>query len=318
MKTTLLFRILLLGSFWLILSEPLDAQDAALYNQAQVNAFNDSIVPGTVHINGHDITDISPLLKLKHAGNLRIRGTSLSDLSGLDSLKTLSGKLEIDDNDGLSNIDALSKLETINKLEVGRNDRLSNLDGLGGLRGGIDTIILHHTDLIQIDSLMGLSGELDLLDIRFNELLNLDGLIGLTGVDEMYIYESNIVSIDGLYNLRNSRKIDLRMNDLFSLSALAQLDVSESIEIRISSLVRLDAFYPVQELESLSISNCKYLTDFSGLDSLRHVDQLFLNDLMVFTTDVLDFSALNQLSGNISELTISGVKDLTDLSILDD
>ncbi|MEM6347219.1 MAG: T9SS type A sorting domain-containing protein [Bacteroidota bacterium] len=313
---TILFRLLLLSSLCLWTS--LHAQDAALYNQAKVNAFNDSIVPGTVHINGHDITDISPLLKLKHAGNLRIRGTSLTDLSGLDSLKTLTGKLEIDDNDDLTNIDALHNLETLNKLQIGRNEELKNLNGLGGLHGGIDTIFLERTDLTQIDSLMGLRGDVKVLDIRFNELINLDGLIGITGAEEMYIYESKLLSIDGLYNLRNSRIVDLRLVDIFSLSALAQLDVTESIYVNITGLHRLDAFYPVRQLASLSITNCHYLSDFSGLDSLRSVDHLFLNDVMIYTTDVLDVSGLNQLSGSISEVIISGVKDLRDMSIFDD
>ncbi|MFK7921152.1 MAG: T9SS type A sorting domain-containing protein [Bacteroidia bacterium] len=314
---TILIRGLVLGSFFCFLLSYLSAQDADLYNQAQVNAFNDSIVPGTVHINGSDITDLTPLLKLKSAGNLRIRNTRLSNLAGLDSLKSIGGKLEIEDNNDLTNIDALSNLESINKLEMSGNRNLTNLDGLGGLSGSIDTIYLYRTDLSQIDSLMGLAGDLKLLDIRQNELINLDGLIGITGADKMIIHESKILSIDGLYSMRESRIVDLRLGDLFSLSALAQLNVSESISLR-CPIQRLDAFYPVRSLESLTISNCDFLTNFSGLDSLKHVDHLQLHDLMVYTTDILDFSALNQLSGSIMDVSISEVKDLEDLSILDD
>ena len=181
---TILFRLLLCGSTFLGLLPLLHAQDAALYNQARVNAFNDSIVPGTVHINGNDITDISPLLKLKHAGNLRIRGTSLTNLAGLDSLKSLSGKLEIENNNDLTNIDALHNLKSLSKLELGRNRELTNIDGLGGLEGSIDTILIEHSELTHLDGLMGLSGHIDLLDLRFNELINLDGLIGFTAMTQ--------------------------------------------------------------------------------------------------------------------------------------
>lgn len=83
-------------------------------------------------------------------GELRIIGTSLTGLAGLECLNAVGERLWIDDNDSLtSNLDGLDNLSTIGLyLEITNNDTLANLDGLSGLTSIGESIMVIQNSIL--------------------------------------------------------------------------------------------------------------------------------------------------------------------------
>lgn len=164
-----------------------------------------------------DLGVLSGITYLK--GNLRIVQSSLTDLTGLESLLCISGNLEIAENLSLANLDGLSNLEQIggflkvgtNKLgdeEAGPNSALQNISGLGKLKHiGTHLWITKNPLITDIDALGQITTAQNVVITANAALTNIDGLSNLTEIRGYlklgHKNESNasLQNVDGLANV---------------------------------------------------------------------------------------------------------------------
>jgi hypothetical protein len=117
-----------------------------LLNQNAVNNFSSCItkIEGQLWIQGFLVTDLSPLGNLEEVtGNVTIRNSSLTDLTGLEKLKDIGGALQVMYNNNLANIAALDALTKINSyLYVWFNQKLTSLTGLENVSNVAGNLII--------------------------------------------------------------------------------------------------------------------------------------------------------------------------------
>jgi len=186
--------------------------DITFSTQAAIDAFRDS-----------DCTEIT--------GNVTIRGNDITNLEGLENIKSIGGFLNIRSNNGLLSLRGLENLRSIRGyLIIVYNNQLESLHGLENLisiRG--DFYIGYHE---QLASLSGLE-----------RLENIGG--------DFYIgYHEQLESLHGLGNITSIRG-DLTIDSNSGLLSLSGLDQLESIE------------------GALYITSNAELTDISGLASIN-------------------------------------------------
>ena len=116
-------------------------------SQADVDAWLScyTIIDGHLTIK-NSVSDLGPLIGLEEVtGHLKIKSTDLTDLTGLDSLKTIGGKLQIHKNNDMTSLTGLEKLEYVDKnLQMFRNFDLGDCCSIHDLldNGGVDGSVL--------------------------------------------------------------------------------------------------------------------------------------------------------------------------------
>jgi len=162
------------------------------------------------------------------AGDLSITATDITNLVGLDNIKSVKGTFFVTGSTMLKNFEGLSKLERIgDAVRIQSNEGLTSFEGLNNLRVVAgeycylegSPLIKNLNGLNKLDSVMGIfqvwgMDEMTRLEgleslkyvandfaiFRNNNLKNLSGLSGLMQVDgSMRVYENNtITSLEGL------------------------------------------------------------------------------------------------------------------------
>jgi hypothetical protein len=139
-------------------------------------------------------------------GNLIIRNTALTNLSGLDSLTSVGGYLAIQNNGVLTSLSALSNLNSVGGwLDIYNNEALTSLTGLNNLTSVDGDLEIEENDFLSslnaLSKLTSVGGE---LWIESNApLTSLTGLENLTSVGGNIGIESNasLTNLCGLYNV---------------------------------------------------------------------------------------------------------------------
>ncbi len=137
-------------------------------------------------------------------GNLIIQqqGTSdqITDISGLSSLTTINGDLNIRDNPSLPNLTGLDNISTVGgMLQVRNNDAagFTSLSGLGGLTSvGTDVLILYNDNLANVNALSSLTHIAGKIQAQDNPLLtSLTGLDNVSGITNLTIGSNAALSM---------------------------------------------------------------------------------------------------------------------------
>jgi hypothetical protein len=252
-----------------------------------------------VHIAGEDITNLDGLSILTSVrGNMVIgdhfgANSSLSSLTGLDSLTTIGGSLDVRHNDILTNLAGLDNLTYIGgNLSIYDNHDLANLTGLEGLNylpGNLSIGIyflggnFSLTDLTGLDNLASIGGNLSIAEN--SALTTLTGLEMLTNIGASFVLNENY--------------------DLVSLTALESLthlggNLSIKYNRNLNSLMGLDRLTSVNG--GLSVVGNPVLTNLTGLDGLASIG----GDLrIIWNYDLTNLTGLNNIdAGSISALFI--------------
>ncbi|MCF0075386.1 T9SS type A sorting domain-containing protein [Dyadobacter sp. CY261] len=292
--------------------------DLKLNSQAAVNDFNSSCktVKGDITINGADITDLSPL----------------------QNIETIEGKLTIQNNSSLPNLKGLEKLTSVQHLLLYTNDLLTDLSGLEGLKvvSGISHIRFH-SKLTSLKGLDNLSTVNSLYVSNNDLLLNLSGLGSLETVTDLLSISvsKKLTSLTGLTKLTSVRRIIVGENDI--LTDLTGLETLQSVTYQMhitlnKSLLSLNGLSNLSYLSEVYITSNDVLPSLSGLETVGSVSWIVvgenkkltsltgLNNLAFATNMIIRANALlTSLSGldnltNIGWLQISGNAELLSLS----
>ena len=305
--------------FSTVLIQPLSAQDVTLNSQAEINAFDQSVVNGNLRIFGDEtVTDLSPLDVLTEVtGSLGIFSTNVTNLKGLANLVAVGRGIDIEDNAKLVSLQGLENITELNNLFIAFNNRLTNLQGLEGLvrvEGGL--ILLENTALNNLEGLNNLTSTGNLaIDNGFaSNLESLRALKNLTTINGYLVINSTGIStLEGLDNLTFiGGSLDIERNkQLTSLKALSKLSfVGGSLDIELNS--QLSDLQGLEGLTSLGSENDRpfgllirstSLVNLQGLDNVTSIKgDVFIEDNTSLTT----------LQGLDSLTTIEGALRVTD------
>lgn len=278
--------------------------------------------------NNYDITDISAVANMPYLENLRLRGTSVQDLSPLSGLTELrqlqfgdaawDTAVDLTPLTTLTNLDYLSLPASMAPTDLSPLGELTNLTGLSfdGSSSNNGWI----TDLTWLSKL----DKIDQLYLPVGELTSLKGLEGATSLTDLNLYGSlYITDLTPLESLPNLQRLYLYGNgnsggvvEIKDLSCLSKLTKLSEINLQTSGLESLKGIENLTELTSLRIYlNGSYdsavLRDISALKNLTHLKELQL----YASPDIQDFSALSGLT-SLTKLNFYGNFVCSDLSFL--
>ena len=177
-------------------------------SQAQINSFpaNCTIIDGPVKIIGSGITNLSGLNNVtKINGWLEIRKTNLGNLTGLNHLESVQG-ISINRNNNLHNVWALQNLtECEEGILISDNDALIDLKGFGGITETQRVHVRYNENLENLNGLENITHFVDgasidsrWLHITYNK--NLQDIWDIEGIDHnsfshVQIYKNDFLSI---------------------------------------------------------------------------------------------------------------------------
>jgi hypothetical protein len=280
----------------------------------------------------YKVTSLQPLSRLQSiTGDLAIgfrrgdhnpweeEGTvGVQDLSGLDSLTSISGSLQIERNPQLRSLDGMNNLATL-----GGNLIIGGGDANPVFGGDADNPLLTEVDALA--KLTRINGN---LIVTHNPLLeNLDGLANVHIVDGDIVigpvpfFVGNSIGLHSL-GLKNLAEVkgnfqiagDSLLQNLDGLEKLQKVGGILSIYNH-SKLTDIDALQNLEAVGGLEIASNDSLGDFEGLDHLQTIHGLGLK--ISFNQSLTSLAGLGGLTSIKGELTIDSNDRLTSLDGLD-
>ncbi len=306
-----------------------------LNSQSQVDSFlvnyhDCEELTGTIQIvSAADdyITNLTGLASIKSiSGSLLIaNNTYLEDLIGLDNLEFVGGDMAITNNAGLLSLDGLSGLIHIgDKLQINANPNLNNLDGLNSLSGSITKISIYdNQDLQSIalsDQLLQITDELLVVDN--SSLLEISGASALHTIENLSIRSNVTLSSLPDFESLNSigHDLQIRLNPAMqSISGFNQLmEVGRDLKLReLTDLQSITGFNGPLEIErDLEITNNGGDWSLQGFTNLTSIEGDLAISENVGLTEIQSFGQLQTVGQEIdifnnNELTvISGFHEL--------
>ncbi|MGG7661801.1 T9SS type A sorting domain-containing protein [Dyadobacter sp. BHUBP1] len=302
MKTALcrFLQICLLNSliFPALKAQTCSFTDLRLNSQSAVNSFSSSCktINGNITVSGADITDLTPL----------------------QNIETMNGRLTIQNNPALASLSGLKNLAVAQHVLIYYNDLLNDLTGLEKLKSIWGTThIRYNKGLVNLKGLDSLANASTFYITNNDSLTSLSGLGSLETVSDILAIGSNksLASLNGLTKLNAVSRINIGENDgLADLSGLEQL-TSVSYQINITSNKNLTSLNGLTSLNYLSeayISNNDLLTDLSGLDNISSVYWLVVGE----NSGLTSLAGLHNLT-SATNFIIRGNDLLPDLSGLE-
>jgi probable HAF family extracellular repeat protein len=160
-------------------------------------------------------------------GNVSIKGTALTDLTGLSGLVAVGGTLSLEDNTVLrslhgfenlrkvfqlsmlrntavESLSALSRLKLLSALQIYGHPTLSNLNGFQGVTNISWAEVVNNAGLTSLEGLGNVASVYSYLDVRLNpRLVDLHGLEGVASVGNLVQIMDNptLTSLSGLGNV---------------------------------------------------------------------------------------------------------------------
>ena len=136
-------------------------------------------------------------------------------------------------------------------------------------------------DISMLNALKNLT-YLDLTDGRINDISVLSGMTDLT---ELYLGQNSIQEIDALRELKKLTKLDLSNNRVTSANALSELVDLRELDLHGNSIQYVRPLQNLTKLRKLDASDNVFMNDFSALEKLTELEELYLRDNPIFSID---------------------------------
>lgn len=237
-------------------------------------------------------------------------------------------RLDIHNNEMLSDLSPLSKLTTLQEINLS-STQVSDLSPL------IDLEYLKHLNIssTQIKDLKQLSrlSNLEYLDISHTKVDDLSQLSKLVYLRKLFLNNSQVHTLSEIASLVKLQYIDISGNKIMDLSPLSNLKNLQQINC---SNIQLPELLWIKSLSELLQCNCSntFISDLSPLSGLKKLQQLNcsgtqVHDLKPLSNllDLNDINFKNTRIGNLSplsnltalkkiEVSYTLIKDLSPLS----
>ncbi|WP_162495552.1 T9SS type B sorting domain-containing protein [Confluentibacter flavum] len=283
--------------------------DVTLGTQSDVDNFISTypaceIIDGDLII-GFSVTDISGITSIKRIeGSLRILYSGITTVSNFSNLEFIGGDFELKENTNLTVIENINQLQTIG----GGLKIYTNYGGLNTIKGfnSLDIVVGEFT-IEQNPSLEIISGFDKLKKVGDFQISNNDSLIGIPKFNQLVdvgwdldISGNDLLNtIDGFNSLT---EVFLAMNIKFNASLVTilgfdSLNKIQNLNIGEGPITNIPSFSNIININSINITGTKlaYLDGFNNLQVIQGIDPHF---------------GILYLNGNDELLEISGFKEL--------
>ncbi len=235
-------------------------------------------------------------------GDVKVKGSGISNLNGLSSVTAIGGDLRIEINPDLSSLMGLSALTSIGRdLVFVGNYSLTNLSGLGSLESIGRDLLLY-----------------------YNSFTSFSGLGPITTINRhlWIIGNSSITDLSGLETLTYIRNGTIKENaSLTSLSGLDSLTFIGNLVIfynpSLTSLCGLDAVTHIDQILTINSNNALInLTGVSKLSYVGHFVSIYFNPSLIGLNGLESLTFIGQyldIIGNDSLISLSGLCSLTSI-----
>ena len=165
------------------------------------------------------VVQVASLAGLEHASNLaslEINGHAVSDLSplaGLTSLRRLMAS-----SGAIADVSPLANLTRLMELRIAAN-RISDVTPLGGLTA-LRTLDVGKNAIADVSALAGLTS-LTYLGIYYNTISDISAIKGMTGLKMLSMYRNAVADIGVVSGLTSLVDLNAENNDIWDISALA-------------------------------------------------------------------------------------------------
>ena len=310
-------------------------------NQSQIDTFLQSTgcteLSGDLSIsNGPSdpITDLSPLAGLTSVGALLIYNTSITDLSGLESITSIEGPVRIANNANLVSLNGIQNAQGITSIFLEDNDVLEDISAFGNLTSLSSTNQDHGLivrNCMALQSLQGLHNITDVGSYTWIEhnhaLTDLMGLKSLATVgNTMWINDNDLLTdMSGLESLTQVWRLGIveheNLTSLEGLESLKTIDDGFVIENNpnLASLQGLNSLETISRDPDISTQRglllkwLPALNSFEGLESLTAIH----GDLYVWSSGITSMEGLNNLQTVDRNFYLSNNTSLTSLADLE-
>jgi hypothetical protein len=263
-----------------IRSYAVNAHGTGYGNEVSFKSLPEKSFPGMMKLSTQDeVIDVGKS-HFTHIGQLEITG-SVTDLSPLQDLASIGGALYIRNTTNLMSLKGLDNLEAANATGLFHGMYIENNAKLQTLKG--------------LDKMAAARGELYIRDN--DELESLDGLGSLT-----YIHFGDFM-IEGCAKLRSLRGLEK-----FTWLNGDLILINNPVLNDIRALGNLSTLTDV-----LKIFGNPTLQNLDGLESLRKVESLYLEDLPLLS-DLNGLSNLDSITGGLSITNLRTLKSLVSFS----
>lgn len=234
-------------------------------------------------------------------GGLYITGSGLSDLRGLNALRSIGSALSIrHNNTTLNTLDGLEQLVSIGgHVNISQNGSLTNLMGLNGLvTVGSYMSIIYNSALTDINGFENLYSIGSFFYIEFNDILtSINGFNKLSIVNGQIYIDTNdeLKYINGFEKLSVVVSMNIQYNpELESLSNFDELTSIEYLFIQDNlSLIDISGFSELVSIDSkLFITNNNSLQNLIGLDGLTYAENINIG----YNTLLTNFCSLSNVT----------------------
>lgn len=242
---------------------------------------------GTV---GTEVTDISGLNFLKSISGKLVINVNIDDISGFSNLISIGRDLEITNSSSLTRIAAFNNLQSAGSITIALNPNLYEINGFENLRSlGISLEIGFSDSLEEINgfsNLTTLGGELNISNNlvlkkipNFNSVIEIEEDLNLTS-------NPSLMGINGFNNLITIHN-DLNIESIKNIVGFENLKyVYRDFEITKNAVEKIPSFNNLEEIGGefkILDTSIKEIKGFNSLLKVGHLD--FLENLMSFTNN---------------------------------
>ena len=168
---------------------------------------------------GGQMVRVASLAGLEHASNLaslEINGHAVSDLSPLSGLTSLRRLMA--SSGAIADVSPLAKLTRLMELRIAAN-RISDVTPLANLTA-LRTLDVGKNAIADISALAGLTS-LTYLGIYYNGVSDVSAIKGMTGLKMLSMYRNAVADIGVVSGLTSLVDLNAENNDIWDISALA-------------------------------------------------------------------------------------------------
>lgn len=236
---------------------------------------------GLLRLEDADLADISILNNIEVSGVLA-KGNNFGDLSDFDNDKII--QLDLSGNKNLSNLSALTKVESLSLSDCGITSLLE-IDGIDSVK----TLVLNDNAISSLDGVENLS-EVVTLNISNNKLTSIDGIEKLENLQSLNISNNQISSLNKVSELKKLTVLFADNNTISNADALANLEKIYFISLSNNKIKSVPNF-TVQEnvyltlennpienavisktIETINLKGCNVKTiDYSSVEKLSNI-----------------------------------------------
>ncbi|KAL9274465.1 phosphatase 1 regulatory inhibitor subunit PPP1R7-like protein, partial [Drosera capensis] len=224
-------------------------------------------------------------------------------ISHLTSLKTLSLRQNLVDDDGIEGISGWdgiaglqelvlrdNKLTKIPDLTIFKNlvvfdisfNEIASLNGLSKVSNTLKELYVSKNEVTKMEEIEHLHN-LQILELGSNRLRVLEKLESLTVLQELWLGRNRIKSVN-LCGLKCIKKISLQSNRLVSMKGFEECVALEELYLSHNGIQKMEGLSTLLNLRILDVSSNK-LTSVDDIENLTRLEDLWLNNNQIASLD---------------------------------